>query len=315
MMVSLEKAGRMLLDADTIVITAHVHPDGDAIGSSLGLCYALQALGKKVEVWIDDELPAMFSLLPGYSQIKQPENKVKADLLVILDTAADRIGRVAELVQSDKVLNLDHHISNKAADEFLYVDPKRAATAEIVCQLFKEMHWSFSEEAAINLYAGIATDCGFFRYSNTSPLTMRLAAELLEAGVRPNVISEAFEQKSYALVQALGNAMRNIELFGDGKIAGLFLDLEQVSNIESTEGFIDLVRVIEGVDVAILLKCIEKDTCRVSMRSKHTDVSRIASGFGGGGHVRAAGCTLYMSYNDAKQAILTAVTAQVEAER
>ena len=305
----------MLLDADTIVITAHVHPDGDAIGSSLGLCYALQALGKKVEVWIDDELPAMFSLLPGYSQIKQPENKVKADLLVILDTAADRIGRVAELVQSDKVLNLDHHISNKAADEFLYVDPKRAATAEIVCQLFKEMHWSFSEEAAINLYAGIATDCGFFRYSNTSPLTMRLAAELLEAGVRPNVISEAFEQKSYALVQALGNAMRNIELFGDGKIAGLFLDLEQVSNIESTEGFIDLVRVIEGVDVAILLKCIEKDTCRVSMRSKHTDVSRIASGFGGGGHVRAAGCTLYMSYNDAKQAILTAVTAQVEAER
>lgn len=314
MRISLAEAGKRLLDAKNIIITAHVNPDGDAIGSSLGLMHGLQAAGRTAQVILDDDIPAAFSVLPGYESI-QPieENQVpECDLLVVLDTSNDRLGRVFDTVKRKFVLNIDHHISNDDQAEFLYLDPKSAATAEIICQLFKQLKWSFSLSAAMCLYTGIATDCGFFRYSNTTPMTMSLAAELLEAGVKPNIISEALEQKSYSLVQAMAAAMQTIELSSQGRVAGIFLNQALTASMDSTEGFIDMVRVIEGVDVAVLLKCVEDKVCRVSMRSKGVDVSRIAMQFGGGGHIRAAGCTMHMSFEESKQQILSAIDKAVE---
>lgn len=313
MRISLAEAGKCLSDAKNIIITAHVNPDGDAIGSSLGLMHGLRAVGKNAQVILDDDIPAMFSVLPGYETI-QPikENQVlECDLLVVLDASVDRLGRVFDTVKRKSVLNLDHHISNDDHAEFLYLDSERAATAEIVCQLFKQMKWKFSLAAAMSLYTGIATDCGFFRYSNTTPMTMSLASELLEAGVKPNIISEALEQKSYSLVQAMATAMQTIELSSQGRVAGIFLNQTLTASMDSTEGFIDMVRVIEGVDVAVLLKCVEENVCRVSMRSKGVDVSRIAMQFGGGGHIRAAGCTLHMSFEEGKQQILFAIDKAV----
>ena len=163
------------------------------------------------------------------------------------------------------------------------------------------------------IYTGIATDTGFFRYFNTTSFTMRAAAEMLEFGVRPNVISEAMEQKSFDVVKGMAEAMQTIELFCGGRAAGVFLDLERTERIENTEGFIDMVRVIEGVDVAVLLKCKEERVCRASMRSKGVDVAKIAASFGGGGHVRAAGCTLEMPFEEAKKTIMAAIAKTIEA--
>lgn len=309
MKISLKEAARKLFEAEKLVIASHVNPDGDAIGSSLGLMHALQGMGKEVQVLIDDDIPAIFSVLPGYEVIRRPEKgdaKIRADLFVILDTSPDRIGISGEVVEAH-VLNIDHHVTNKGEAEFSYVDSGRAATAEIVYELIREMGREFTSEIAACIYTGIATDTGFFRYSNTTPFTMRAAAELMEHGARPHIISEAMEQKSYAVVKGMAAAMQTIERFCNGRAAGLFMDRELTAGIENTEGFIDMVRVIEGVDVAVLLKCKEEKLCRVSMRSKGMDVAKIAAGFGGGGHVRAAGCTLEMNFADAKRAIMQAI--------
>ncbi len=312
MKISLKETATKLLEAQTLVLTAHVNPDGDAIGSCLGLMHVLQSMGKKVQVFIDDDIPKNFSVLPGYELIEKPSQKVQADLLVVLDTLDDRIGVVSEFVNASHVLNIDHHTTNQGTMEFAYINPARAAVSAILFELVQEMGAVFTKEAAVCLYTGIATDTGFFRYSNTTPFCMRAAADLMDIGVQPNVISEAMEQKSYDVIKGMADAMQTIELFAKNRGAGIFLDLEQVSKLERTDSFIDMVRVIDGVDVAVLLKCKEENVCRVSMRSKGIDVAKIASAFGGGGHVRAAGCTLAMPFEEAKDVIKKAVSAALE---
>ncbi len=317
MNISLTEAMKALLHARKLVIAAHVNPDGDAIGSSLGLRHVLLGMGKEVQVFIDDDIPAIFSVLPGYEVIEKPEKdtrkgKIQADLLVVLDASLDRIGDVEAVVDAP-VLNIDHHVSNRGEAFQAYVDSKRAATAEIIYELVKEMGQSFTRDSAMCIYTGIATDTGFFRYSNTSPFTMRAAAELMEYGVEPHIISEAMEQKSYEVVKGMAEAMQTIERFSQGRAAGIFLDHAMTSEMENTEGFIDMVRVIEGVDVAVLLKAKEEKLCRVSMRSKGLDVAKIAMSFGGGGHVRAAGCTLEMDFAEAKKTIMEAIARALEA--
>lgn len=316
MKISLKETADALRKAKKLVITAHVNPDGDAVGSSLGLMHVLRAMGKEVQVLLDDDIPAIFSVLPGYEVIEKPEKdggkKISADLLVVLDTTLDRIGDVGKIVEAS-ILNIDHHVTNQCEAERAYVDSHRAATAEIMYEVIGAMESKITEEAAACIYTGIATDTGFFRYANTTPFTMRTAAEMLELGARPHIISEAMEQKSFETIKGMAEAMQTIELFCDGRAAGVFLDHERTSRIENTEGFIDMVRIIEGVDVAVLLKCKEEKVCRASMRSKDVDVAKIAASFGGGGHVRAAGCTLEMSFEEAKKSIMEAVIKAVEA--
>lgn len=316
MNISLKETAKMLKEAKKLVLAAHVNPDGDALGSSLGLLHLLRDMGKDVQVFIDDDIPSVFSILPGYEEIRRPtkepgEEKIKADLLVVLDASLDRIGKVRDVVDAP-VLNIDHHVTNQCEAQWNYVDAKRAATAEIIYELLLEMEQEPTEEIAICIYTGISTDTGFFRYANTSPFTLRAAAKLLECGVKPHLISEAMEQRPYETVRNMAEAMQTIERFCDGKAAGLFLDQDLTARIENTEGLIDRVRIIEGVDVAVLLKCKEEKLCRVSMRSKGMDVSKIAAEFGGGGHVRAAGCTLEMTFPEAKKAIMEAISKAVK---
>ena len=316
MKLTLEKTAEVLKNADRLVLTAHVNPDGDAIGSSLGLMHILREMGKEVQIFIDDDIPSIFSILPGVEKIQKPEEsmpKISADLLVVLDASPDRVGKVRELVEAP-VLNIDHHVTNTEDKVRVYVDSKRAATCEIIYELAKELEIPFTKDSAVCIYTGIATDCGFFRYANTTPFTMRAAAELMEWDIRPNLISEAMEQKSCATVRGMAKALSTLEVFHDGRAAGLFLDDELSSELETTEGFIDMIRVIEGVDVALLLKCKEKNVCRVSMRSRETDVSRIAMSLNGGGHIRAAGCTLEMPFEEAKKTIVDAIDRALETQ-
>ena len=313
MKISLRETAAKLSAAQKIIITAHTNPDGDAIGSSLGLMHYLQGLGKEVQVLIDDDIPAIFDILPGYEHIGKPEEgqSIDADLLVALDVSLDRIGLVKDVVKAP-VLNIDHHITNDAAADMLYLDGTCAATAEIIYQIVKQMQGTFSRECAMCLYTGLATDSGWFRYSNTTPATMRAGAELLETGVEPNIISEALERKPYESVKSLADAMQHIEMFHDGRAVGVFLDFATIEKLESTEGLIDMIRVIDGAEIAVVLKEKEKDTCRVSMRSKGLDVTTIATKFGGGGHVRAAGCAIKKPFAEAKAELLAAIHDALE---
>ena len=308
MKITLEEAVEKLMAAKKILITAHVNPDGDAIGSTLALAAFLRGRGKEATVMIDDRVPKNLLFLPGSDKIVRPEEGKKADaeLLVILDTSPDRIGEVEKAAAGLPVLNLDHHISNDGKADFLYND-NRAAAAEIIFEIVDRFGGEFTPDVATPIYTGLATDTGFFKFSNTRPETLRAAARLLEAGVRPEKVSEALEEKPEALVRGQAAALQTMELSYGGRVAGLYLDRELATSLDTTEGFIDFVRVIEGVDIAVLIKCMDENFCRVSVRSKGLDVSKVAMKFGGGGHIRAAGFSVNKPLAEAKKDVLEAL--------
>lgn len=311
MKISLEEMAQKISMANSFIITVHVNPDGDALGSALGLKFILEGMGKEAKVVIDDKWDKNFSILSGIESVinlqENPEEKFKADYVILLDASIDRCGKVIENCPDMKVLNIDHHVSNDDKADFLYLDADAPATAEIIYRLAKVLKVEFNTEIAVNLYTGMATDTGFFRYSNTKPYTMIAAAEMMEAGAKPNKISEALEVKSYETIKGLAAAMQTIEISGNGKVAGVYLPYEIVKDLDTTEGFIDQVRIIEGVDVAVLMKEKEPNLCRVSMRSKETNVSAIAQSLGGGGHIRAAGATIELPLDEAKKKLLEVI--------
>ena len=308
MKITLQLAAAKLRAADNILVTAHINPDGDAIGSTLAMLQILRAMGKNVAAYIDDKIPKNFSVLPFAEEIRQPreDEKFSADLLVVLDTSPDRIGNVKNLTDAP-ILNIDHHITNSGDEGDLYVDANAAATCEIIFQLCKELDAEISKNVAVCLYTGLATDTGFFNYSNTRPSTLRAAADLVEAGVEPNLISEQVEIRSFRDIQIMSAALQTTKLFYGGKVAGMFIDRELYKQVETTEGLIDLIRVIDGVEVAFLLTEKERDVCRVSMRSKGVEVSSIAKRLVGGGHVRAAGCTINKNLDMSKMILIRTI--------
>lgn len=315
MKIGLSEAGCILRDAQTIILTSHIRPDGDSVGSTLGLMHFLRGMGKDVRVMIDDEIPRTFSVLPGVDTIARPAEgeRYTADLLVVCDVELKRTGNVVPSVDAVHVLNIDHHVTNDEEAEYLYIDPARAATCEIAYELIRAMGRTCALDTATCLYTGIATDTGFFRFSNTTPHTMRAAADLIEIGVKPNVISVAMEMKSYDEVMAQERAIRNLEMFYDGKVAAVFIDEARAKEVKTTEGLLDKLRVIEGTQIVFFMKWLEHDTYRVSMRSKGVNVSRIAQEFDGGGHIRAAGCTLHAPFDEARRMILAAIGKELNA--
>lgn len=307
---TLEEIAALLLAQDKLVLCPHVSPDGDALGSTLALKMALEKAGKNVTVMVDDDGPKAFGFLPQIDCFVKPADGevVEADLLVVLDASSlDRIGKVAQAVKAKAVANIDHHISNTQFADYLYLNTEAAATAEILCNLVEKLGITPDKDLATCLYTGIYTDCGSFRYANTTPGTMRAAAKLLEYGARPNEISDALGTNTRANIEMLGKVLQTLAFYNDGKISTLEINSDLYDKDVNTDNFISFARYIEGVDVAVLFKAVEPAVTRVSMRSQDTDVAAIALSFGGGGHVRAAGCTVELPLEQAKAKVLEAI--------
>ena len=303
MLMTLKAAAEKIKAANKILITAHIQPDGDAIGSTLATMQILRAMGKAAQIYIDDELRKNLQFLPHFKEIRQ---KFDADLLLILDTAPDRILKVRDLTDAP-ILNIDHHVTNSGEGVELYLDSDAAATCEIIFRLAGELGAEITPDIATCLYTGLATDTGFFKFSNTRAETFKIASELVSCGVVPNLVSEELEKRSVSEIFGIRTALNSMRFFYGGKVAGMFITLDQMKQIDSTEAFIGMIRVVEGVEVAFVISEREQKVCRVSMRSKGVDVSKIANEFGGGGHVRAAGCTLYEDIGDAEKILLEAI--------
>ena len=304
---SLRETGQLLEAAQKIVLCTHVSPDGDTLGSSLGLALSLKKLGKDVIVYCDDLINKSFGFIPGIDLVQRPEqgSKIACDLLVVVDASSfDRIGIVADVVEYKQLLNIDHHISNTRFADYLYLDTKAAATGEIMCELLQEMHWPVDHDIAECFYIAISTDCGSFRYANTTPKTMRAGAWLLEQGVQPNEISDKLDVKSRLTVEMLAKVLPSLTFDADGKIAYLTITNDLYNKDANTDSFVNFPRYIEGVEVAIMFKAVEPKVTRISMRSSNVDVAQVAVSFGGGGHVRAAGCTIYASVEEAREELL-----------
>lgn len=308
--INLKTTGSLLLEANTVVLSCHVSPDCDTLGSALGLMHFLEQQGKEVIVLVDDLINNSFSFLPGIDKIVKPaEGEIyTADLHVVIDASSwDRIGICNTVVKAKKLLNIDHHISNTEFAEYLYLDAKCAAVGEIMVDLFTACEWQMDKEIAMCFYTAISTDCGSFRYSNTTPKTMCNAAKLLEFGVDPSEINENLGLNSRETIELLGKVLPNLSFAYEGKVAYLSLTNDLYDKSISTEIFVSYPRYIEGVDIGIFFKEVEPGKTRVSMRSCKTDVAAIATKFDGGGHIRAAGCTVMAPIAEAREIILKAI--------
>ena len=307
---SLAETGELLKAAKKLVIVSHVSPDGDTLGSSLALMHALCMLGKEVIMNVDDDISTVYSFLPGIAEYRRfaPEESVDADLLVIVDaSSADRAGNALDVVKSPAVLNIDHHKTNTRFADYLYLDSDAAATAEIIYSLLLEMGIKLTRDIATCIYEGIYTDTGSFKYSNTTSRTLKTAAALLNYGVNPSLISDNMELKSRSQVEMLRKVLETLTFLKDGKIAYIEIPLELYDHNVETDTFISYPRYVEGVEIALLFKQVEENLTRVSFRSKEIDVAKIALSFGGGGHKKASGCSIYAPLKEAEKVILEAV--------
>lgn len=312
---NLKETGELLLAAKSLIFCCHVSPDCDTLGSALGLMRFLEQQGKQVTLLVDDVINKSFSFLPGIAKAQMPEadKEYTADLFVVIDASSwDRIGICNQVVKAKQLLNIDHHISNTEFAEYLYLDAQAAAVGEIMVDLFEACGWEMDKAMADNFYTAISTDCGSFRYSNTTPKTMRQAAKLLEVGVNPNEINENLGLNSVATMQLLAKVLPTITFACEGRVAYIKLINDLYNKETSTETFVNIVRYIEGVDVGIFFKEVEPGKTRVSMRTCKADAAAVAVQFAGGGHVRAAGCTVMAPIDEAIEQVLAAVAKELD---
>lgn len=307
---TLAETAKLLKEAGKMVIVSHISPDGDTLGSSLALAHALRMQGKEVMLNVDDDIPSVFSFLPGIGEYIRfaPDDSVPADLLIVIDaSSADRAGNAMNVVKARSVLNIDHHKTNTHFADYLYLDSDAAATAEIIYSLLLELGTELNTEIATCIYEGLYTDTGSFKYSNTTSRTLSIASALLTYGVNPSLISDNMEVKSRSQVEMLGKVLETLTFLRDGKIAYVEVAPELYDYNVDTDTFVSYPRYIEGVEVALLFKQVEENLTRVSFRSKQVDVAKIALSFGGGGHQKASGCSIHAPLKEAESIVLPVV--------
>ncbi len=308
-------------DAKTIFISGHVRPDADCVSSCLAMYMYLKKALPETKVKVSLEEPAeVFRCIKGFDEIDSTyaaDNEV--DVFIALDCEKSRLGEAGEIfANAKKRINVDHHVSNgRGCGDVNYVVPGYSSTAELVYDLFDRQYMDM--EIAKAVYIGIAHDTGIFKYSNTSPKTLRTAAELIEYGFDfPGIIDETFYEKTYAQNQLLGRALLESIVFMDGKCIVSAIDKKTLDFYNATskdlEGIVNQLRVTKGVECAIFMYETGSLEYKVSLRScKYVDVSKVAAFFGGGGHVRAAGCTINGTFYDVANNISKQIELQMKA--
>ncbi len=311
---SIPRAARVIEASRTVGAVCHERPDGDALGSMLGFAAAARLAGRSVRLAIPP--PATFAeryrFLPTHLLSNSIVPTDPPETLVAFDCAAvDRLGRLAEVAERvENLVVVDHHISNGGFGTLNLIDPQAAATVELVYELILELGWPVDETVATSLLTGLVTDTGRFQYSNTTPRTHQLAARLLEAGARPEMIGQAvYEEEPFGLLSVAGAVLSRARLESrEGVVwSVLYLDDLRAASLDSeeTELLIDLVRLPREAGVAMLIRETLENEVRVSLRSRgKVDVGSLASSLGGGGHHNAAGFRFRGDPREAAAAVL-----------
>jgi len=311
---------KLLEENNTFMITSHIDPDGDSVGSVLALTLALLKMGKQAVPVINDDIPNKYKFLPGCELIVK-EIPGSYDVLIALDCGdVDRLGFNTPLKKySPVVVNIDHHKSNSYFGDFNIVDCNASSVGEIIYRLLVSKV-DIDYDIALNIYTSIITDTGSIKYSNTTPSCLWILANLVDKGIRPDYVSrQVFERRSLASVKLLKSVLNTLEISADGKIASLFITQAMIkdanANEEDTDGIINYAREIEGVEVAVLFRESDNSTIKVGLRSNEwVDVSIIASKFNGGGHPRAAGCQIKLPLRETYKMVLDAIKLAIMEE-
>jgi len=296
------------------LITSHINPEGDSIGSQVAMASLLRRIGKESVILDESPVPNLLQFMSGTENIsKEMPHNFNFQAIIILDSPdLARIGRVSDYIKKDAaIINIDHHISNVNFGKFNWVDPDISSAGEMVYDLFKAFKLKINMEEAVALYAAIMTDTGSFRYSNTSSKTHRITAELIDIGVKPyDMYTKVYETSSIQDTNLLGETLQTMKLTEDGKIAWLWVTKDMLkktkASLEGTEGIINFARSIDGVEIAILFRETGTDEkVKVSFRSKgKVDVNKLAAVFGGGGHPTASGCSVFGKPEDVEKKVI-----------
>ena len=316
---SLDAVLQALHDSESLLVTSHVSPDGDAVGSILALSHFLRATGKaKVSCVMHDPVPRAYGWLPGVDTITTPQTATAPpDTAVVLDaTRLERLGSVADLVRKcARVIVLDHHIDDAPDGDVILRDPTFAATGEIVCGLYEAAGVPISRDAAVCLYVAIATDSGHFRYPATSPRTHRCAAALLECGADAAAISESLcDQMPRTQYELIGRVMTRTQFVEEERVAIMLIterDMIETGAVDQDlSNIANMARQVAGVEVAMLFREIDAHTTKVSLRSRASfNSASFLKQFGGGGHAGAAGATFNTSIDQARFLVLERLKA------
>ena len=295
-----------LLSAEKVALTGHVSPDGDCIGSLLSLYNYISTVYPKIKISAYlEEFNDKFLFLKNSENIKHSvEEDAEFDLLICVDSAdMERLGFAKELLKRSKEsINIDHHVTNTKFTDETCLEAQASSTAEVIYGLLDKE--KIDKVVAECLYTGIVHDTSVFRYSCTSPKTMRIGAELMEKGIDyVGIIDQSFYEKTYLQNQISGRTLLESILILDKRCIFSYVNRKTMNfygvDKKDLDGIIDQLRQTKGVEVAIFLYEIDTQRYKVSLRSKNkVDVSKIASLFGGGGHVRAAGCTMDGTVHD-----------------
>lgn len=312
--VTVSQAAALLREADNVLLLTHHFPDGDTLGSGYALCRALRALGKRAQVVCSDAVPEKYAYLWDGME----EQTFEPSFVCAVDVADAALLGDKLMPYADRVdLCIDHHGSHRSYEKRLLLDANMGANAMIVLQIIEELGVAVDTAMADCLYTGIATDTGCFKYSNTTPLTHRMAAQLMEAGAHAEIINRAmFDIKSRARIALERQAMQSIRFYADDRIAVMQITEEMMRESGACEGDMEglspLPRQIEGVWVGATMRRKADGNYKISVRTgAHADASQICVLLGGGGHARAAGCTLSGSEEDVIARLLDAIGTAV----
>lgn len=309
----------MVKSAESIAISGHVRPDGDCVGSCLGVYLYLKKHfpDKQIHVYLES-IPEVFQFLKGSEDILHeiPEDQIY-DLFILLDCGdAQRLGFSAPLYENAKTsFCIDHHVSNQAFATKNYIEPEASSTCELVYHLLGSDQ--ISEEIAECLYVGIVHDTGVFRHSCTHPSTMCVAADLMEKGIDfTKIITETFDEKTFAQNQIMGYVLVNAIQFLEGRGVASYVDLEKMAEYrvqtKQLDGIVNQLKLTKGADLAVFMYELEKGFYKVSLRSTEAvDVSRLSQIFGGGGHARAAGFSMSGTFAEILEKVKAAALEQL----
>src|ERR1051325_457348 len=299
-------------------ITSHIRPDGDSLGSSLGLFWLLRALDKEVEVVMRDAVPHAYLKLPGSELVRvTPRIDRPYDAVFVIECSDITRPGLVDL-ERQFVVNIDHHSTTALFGDINWIDSTASAVGEMIYNLCKALGWRVTKEIAECVYTALITDTGSFHYSNTSERTFKVASELVRAGVKPAKISQAvFASYPWSKIELLGEVLATVKRDPSGRVAWMRQTLEMQERASAAEedgdGFVNYPLTCDKVEAVALLKEKEPGIYRTSLRSKgDVNVARIAEQFGGGGHRNAAGCTLVGAWDEAERTIVRLLKDAIE---
>lgn len=293
------KIKEQLQGAKSIGIMSHIHPDGDNLGSILGMYNALKInTASDITVIKTDDYPESFNFLPAIEELKEVEENQHYEILFVLDCGDEkRVGRFEQIISNaDYVVNIDHHKTNTMFGDINIVDAASSATAELLYQVLELLDYKIDKNVATCLYTGISTDSGSFKYSSTTANTHMIAAKLIEEGIDSEAINVAiYQNRPYNKTLLFIESLNTVKMYHNNRLGIVYVDSDMLKKTDTSmldsDGIVEFVRDIEGIEVACLIKIYDNEI-KCSFRSKNSfDVSSFCEQHDGGGHMRAAGCT------------------------